>query len=222
MRILCGVLLLVAVSAPPVMAQSLSRGFAKNGMYVGASFLPNFTLDGRVFDGETQYQEIGGDEIGILPKLDTQHMVRAVLGFKSRPFALEFSYERTNHNGTFLDEPARAHFNAVNVDSKLFFFTHGRVQPHVVIGLAVPWLTVEDGAFDGDGQIDDARWRGLGLNTEAGVTFFPHPRLGVSAGYAFRLIGFRRATGVSGTVFELKPPFKETSGSPVITAFYIF
>jgi hypothetical protein len=110
----------------------------------------------------------------------------------------------------------------VNVDSKLFFLTRGRVQPHVVVGLAVPWLTVEDGAFDGEGQVDDARWRGLGLNTEVGVTVFPHPRFGVSAGYAFRLIGFRTATGVSGTLFELKPPFKETSGSPVITAFYIF
>src|SRR5690242_2843058 len=103
-----GVLLLLAVSAAPAVAQPRPQGFAKDGMYVGASFLPGFTLDGRVFDGETQYREIGGDEIGILPKLDTQHMVRAVLGYKTRPFALEFSYERTNHDGTFLDDPARA------------------------------------------------------------------------------------------------------------------
>jgi len=224
----CAALLLAA--AAPASAQITSGfartpaepGFAREGMYLGGAFLPNFTLDGRTFDGETVYREIDGDEVDLLPRLNTKHMLRAVVGFRSRPFALEISYERTQHRGTFLDEEGDANFNAFNVDGRIFFLTAGRIQPHVVVGLAVPWLTVVDGSFDDTDAVGDARWRGLGLNTEAGITIFPHPRLGISVGYAFRLIGFRRVTGVSDVVFDLKPPFKETSGSPVILGFYTF
>jgi hypothetical protein len=214
--------LLLIAAVTPASAQS-PRGFAKEGMYVGVAGLPNFTLDGRSFDGETLYVQVDGDEVDLLPRLDTQHMFRGVVGFRARPFALEFSYERTNHQGTFLDEPGKATFNSVNVDGRVFFLTHGRIQPHVVVGIALPWLTVVDGSADEvTGDIADARWRGPGLNTEAGVTIFPHPRIGISVGYAFRLIGFRRVKGVGDEVLELDPPFKETSGSPVVMGFFTF
>jgi hypothetical protein len=222
-----GKLALAAIAllvATPALAQSPRgpRGFAKEGMYLGVAGLPNFTLDGRTFDGETLYQEIDGDEIDLLPRLDTQHMFRGVVGFRARPFALEFSYERTNHQGTFLDAPGEATFNSVNVDGRVFFMTAGRIQPHLVVGLALPWLTVVDGSSDDTLEVADARWRGPGLNTEVGITVFPHPRIGVSIGYAFRLIGFRRVKGISDEIFELKPPFKETSGSPVVMGFFTF
>ena len=45
---------------------------------------------------------------------------------------------------------------------------------------------------------------------------FVTPRAGVSVGYSWRLIFFSRERGVSGRVFELKPPFKETSGNVVV------
>jgi hypothetical protein len=223
-RLVRNLVTLVAISlliAVPASAQT-RRGFAREGMYVGLATLPDFTLDGRTFDGTTVYQEVDGDEIGILPRLDSQRMFRGVVGFRARPFALEFSYERTHHQGTFLDTTGEATFNAFNVDGRVFFLTSGRFQPHLVVGLALPWLTVVDGSSDGTGAVGDGRWRGPGLNTEAGVTIFPHPRIGVSIGYTFRLIGFRRATGVSGEVFELDPPFKETSGSPVVLGFFTF
>jgi hypothetical protein len=44
----------------------------------------------------------------------------------------------------------------------------------------------------------------------------------VSVGYAFRLMGFRRVKGVSGEIFQLDPPFRETSGSPVLMGFFTF
>ena len=63
--------------------------------------MPTFTFDGETFDGFTYYQEIDGDEIAILPKLDKQKMFRGILGYRGEKAALEFSYERTNHNGAF-------------------------------------------------------------------------------------------------------------------------
>src|SRR5688572_14299101 len=145
----CAALLVAAPSPASAQIATFARtqstqtepGFAREGMYLGGAFLPNFTLDGRTFDGETVYREIDGDEVDLLPRLNTQHMLRAVVGFRSRPFALEISYERTQHRGTFLDEEGDANFNAFNVDGRLFFLTAGRIQPHVVVGLAVPWLT---------------------------------------------------------------------------------
>jgi hypothetical protein len=205
----------------PAHAQA-GRGFAKEGMYVGVAAMPDFTLDGVSFDGETLYQEVGGDEIALLPRLDTQDMFRGVVGFRARPFALEFSYERTRHLGTFAGDSGEAVFNSVNVDGRVFFLTGGRIQPHIVVGLAFPWLTVVDGSSNERLEVADATWRGPGLNTEAGITVFPHPRVGVSVGYAFRLMGFRRVRGVGDETFELDPPFKETSGSPVVMGFFTF
>ena len=219
----CALTLTIIVLAPaaPAVAQG-NPGFAKEGMYVGVAAMPDFTLDGVSFDGETLYQEVDGDEFAILPRLDTQNMFRGVVGFRARPFALEFSYERTRHQGTFAGDTGEATFNSVNVDGRIFFLTRGRIQPHLVVGLAFPWLTVIDGSSNDAFEVADAHWRGPGLNTEAGITVFPHPRVGVSVGYTFRLIGFRRVRGVSDETFKLEPPFKETSGSPVIMGFFTF
>jgi hypothetical protein len=41
-------------------AQEL-QGFAKNGLFVGATGVPNFTFDGVTFNGSSIYQQIGGN-----------------------------------------------------------------------------------------------------------------------------------------------------------------
>jgi opacity protein-like surface antigen len=218
-------LVLAACTAATSSAQVPSRGYAKEGAYVGAAGLVNFTLDGVTFDGVTYYQEEGGDEIAILPQLDRRNPIRAVLGFRARQAALEFSYERAAHNGDFLGFDVPATYQAINVDARLFFLTRGRVQPHVLAGLAFPWLTVEDGSaasIDPDAALADARWRGQGLNLEAGITFLLHPRLGVSAGYTYRVLWFNRVQGVSDTTFDLRPRFRETGSSPVVMGFFTF
>jgi hypothetical protein len=183
--------------------------------------VPDFTLDGVTFDGETLYKEVGGEELIILPRLDTKQMIRGILGYRGRQAALEISYDRTRHDGTFMDLPVEATFQAVNVDGRFFFLTGGRFQPHVLVGGMFPWLTVKDGSFL-NSDVGDARFRGYGVNSEAGVTLYPHPRLGLSVGYGYRVMWFDRATGVSDTFGELRPRFRETSGSVVITGLVTF
>ena len=206
-------------------AQDLRPPYAKEGAYVGFAGLIDFNLDARKFDGMTVYQEEGGEEFAILPLLHGRNLPKFIFGFRTSKGALEFSWERGRHDASFFEFPVGAVFNSVNIDGRFFFRTHHFIQPHFLSGLAFPWLTVEDGSFeseDPDADFADSRWRGPALNTEGGVTVFVTPRAGVSVGYSWRLIFFNRNRGVSGKVFEMKPPFKETSGNVVVMGFFTF
>jgi len=201
--------------------EGTSGGFAKVGGSVGVSYVPGFTFDGVTFDGQTGYKEEGGDEIAFLPRLDKQNLVRAMAGFHGRMGSLELSYDHSSHNGTFLDFPLNVKFKAINVDGRFFFLTRSRVQPHMLVGGSFPWMTIKDGSFLKN-KLGEARWHGYGLNTEPGVTVFPTRRVGIGVGYLYRVIWFDRMTGVSDRLFYLKPKFRETSGSIVLSGTFIF
>ncbi len=198
-----------------------NSGFAKTGPYIAVSAVPDFKLDGVTFDGLSAYKQIDGDEFMILPRLQPKNTVRAIFGVRSRIGAFEFGYEQTDHEGTFMDLSGEATFHALNFDERIFFLTRGRIQPYGLVGMSVPWLTVKDGSFL-DEQVGDASFRGWGLNTEAGVTVFVHPRVGISAGYRHRAMWFTTAHGVSDTAYTLRPRFRETSGSVAFNALFTF
>jgi hypothetical protein len=206
--------------ASPAWSQEFG-GFVKEGGFAGLSFLPNFTFDGVTFDGESIYQEVDGDEIMILPRLTEKDMFRVMLGYRARQASLELSYDRTRHAGTFLDGTGDAVFQAVNVDGRFFFATTRRIQPHVLLGGSIPWFTVEDGSYL-DEDVGDATFNGFGLNTEAGVTVYPHRQLGISIGYNYRFLFFDDVTGVSDTEFRLRPRFNERSGTITVSTQVIF
>ena len=217
-----GTLLIVLICASPAAAQQApGSGGAKEGGFVGVTFMPGFTFDGETFDGLTVYKEIDGEELVFLPKLDKQPLIRAILGYRGRKAALEISYDRTQHDGTFIDFPLDATYQAINADGRFFFNTGGRIQPNFVVGASFPWFNVKDGSLL-DPEVGDARFRGYGLNTEAGVTLYPTPALGIGVGYSYRMIWFDRVTGVSDTLFELRPRFRETSGAIAITGTFVF
>lgn len=207
--------------APAVSAQETS-GFEKNGIYVGASEVPDFNLDGVTFNGSTYYRSItGNNEVMILPKLEPKSTIRAIGGYRLTRGSFEVSYERTNHEGTFLGQTGQATFQALNFDERIYALTRRRVQPYGLLGLSLPRLTVKDGAAVGD-QVGDGSFRGFGLNSEAGATVFPVPRVGVSVGYRYRLMWFDSAEGVSRTTYDLRPRFRETAGSVSISATVTF
>jgi hypothetical protein len=214
------VMLVLSAASTPAWSQDFEPGAAKEGGFVGVSFLPQFTFDGITFDGETFYKEIDGDEMMFLPRVDSQRMFRGILGYRARQASLELSYERSKHFGTFVDVPLNATFQAFNVDGRLFFLPTKRVQPSILVGGVYPMLTITDGSFLID-RFADARFNGYGVNTEAGVTVYPIRSLGINVGYAYRILWFDRVKGVSDKLFELKPKFRETSGSLVITANFV-
>ena len=214
--------LYIIAGATSAMAQAPQPpGGAREGGFIGVTVMPGFTFDGETFDGRTIYQEIDGDEVVFLPELNKRPLIRAILGYRARKASLEISYDRTQHDGTFVDFPLDATYQAINADGRFFFNTSSRVQPHILLGASFPWFNVKDGSFL-DPDSDDARFKGYGLNTEAGVTVYPTPQLGLSVGYAYRLIWFDRVTGVTDTLFELRPRFRETAGTVAITGTFIF
>lgn len=220
-------LALLAVCVVPLPAWSQDhQGFAKIGGYAGGTLVPQFTLDGETFDGLTYYQEVGGDEIAILPKLDRQRMFRGILGYRGERAAIELSYERSNHNGAWGDGgTGRATFQQVNVDARFFFLTHARIQPYVLVGGGIPWLTIKDGSFledEPEAGLGDGSFNGYALNTEVGVTVYPHPRVGIVLGYAYRPIWFAGVSGITETRYDLRPRFRESSKGIVLTTLFTF
>ena len=136
------------------------------------------------------------------------------------------SYERANHNGTFGEEgTGKATFQQVNVDARVFFLTHARIQPYVLLGGGFPWLTIKDGSFlesEPEAGLGDGTFRGFALNTEVGVTVYPHPRVGIVLGYGYRPIWFYRGTGITDTRYDLRPRFRESSKGVVFTTLFTF
>ena len=223
---LIGALALASVLALPTPAfsqfSSGKPGFAKEGGYVGISVLPNFTFDGVTFDGESLYKEIGGDEIVILPKISTQNLVRFALGYRGKNFGIEVSYDRTNHSGTYFGGTGTALFQSVNVDGRYYFLPNSRIQPYGQVGGSMPWFKIREGAFISEEEFGDANFNGYGLSTEGGVVLYPHRQLGISVGYNYRVISFDKVTGVHDKLYELKPRFRETSGSLIVSGHVIF
>ena len=220
-----GAALLLAGWASPAWAQESRPPFDIEGGYVGFGGLINFTLDGKTFDGETVYKEVNGEELAILPRLHSRTLPKFYFGYRTPMGALEFSYERARHDASFFEFPLDVQFNCINVDGRFFFLKHRRFQPHLVLGVAFPWLSVEDGSFSSDqpdAEVGDSSWRGPGLNTEVGLTAFITPQAGVSVGYAYRWMYFSRMRGLDNEVFKLEPSFKETSGNFVVMGFYTF
>src|SRR4051812_22911187 len=105
---------LYVLALAPVAWSQEAPGFAKNGPYVGATAVPDFTLDGVTFDGSSYYQKVGGEEILILPRLQPKSTVRGIFGFRSTRGAFEVGYEQTTHVGTFVDLSGEATFHALN------------------------------------------------------------------------------------------------------------
>ena len=213
--------LLLTVHASTAWSQTERRGFAKEGGFAGITFVPQFTFDGVTFDGQTAYKEIDGDEIVFLPQINKKNVMRPVLGYRGSKGSLEISYDHTSHRGTFYDFPMTATFHSVNVDGRYYFATRSRVQPHVLVGASYPWLNIKDGSVLHD-ELGDAHFKGYGLNAEAGVTVYPHRQLGIGVGYSYRRVWFERVTTVTEKLFELRPRFRETSGSIAISGSFIF
>jgi outer membrane protein with beta-barrel domain len=209
------------LAAAPVARAQEAPAFAKNGLYVSASALPDFSFDGVTFDGASVYQQIGGEEIILLPKLEPTSTFRGTVGFRLSRGSFEVGYERTRHDATFMGLSGEATFKTLNFDERIYVLTRGRIQPYGLLGFSIPWLTITDGSALGD-RVGDGTFHGLGVNTEAGVTVFAHPRVGVSVGYRYRAMWFDRARGVTDTDYELHPRFRETAGSLALGVSFTF
>ena len=213
----------IIILAAPAWAQEMEarKGFNKSGGYAGVSFMPQFKFDGVTFDGESIYKEIGGEEFTILPRLNSQPMVRFALGYRGRQAVIELSYERTHHDGVFMGATGDAVFQAANIEGRYYFAPDYRIQPYVAVGGSMPFFNVKDGSFLHD-DVADAKFKGYGASAEAGVVIYLVRQLGISVGYNYRVLSFDQVTGVQDKLFDLKPRFRENTKSVIVSTHVIF
>jgi opacity protein-like surface antigen len=202
LQVLLGANLALCLTASAAWGQPPAKRYAKEGAIVGVSATLDTTLEGDYFDGDHFFRD--SQEVFLVPQLNRRTNMRVMAGFRGGSGAFEASYEQTRHDGSFAGLTGFAMLHAINLDGRFFFATRHRVQPHVLVGLAIPWLTVEEGAATRT-ETGNVTYTGPGLNAGAGVTVYVHPRLGINLGYGYRAIWFLRGSGVLGKNNELKP-----------------
>jgi hypothetical protein len=221
LRITTAVVTLCVLAFASAARAQEDEGFAKNGLFVGVTGVPTFTFDGVTFDGQSIYKQIDGDEIMLLPRLESKSTIRGLVGYRVTRGSFEVGYERLDLNATFVGLSGAASFHVFNFDERIYAFTSKRIQPYGLAGFSLPWLTVHDGSFLHE-RVGDGTYHGQGINMEAGATVFPIPRVGISAGYRYRVMWFDTASGVTNTRYDLHPKFRETAGNVSISAFVTF
>lgn len=185
------VVLLSALSiSTGVLAQDTP--YAKDGLYVGFDISYN-TISGD-FDGESFLAS--ATEIIIIPKVEGGVGIGALLGVRFGKGALELSYQRSEHDATWLGATGTVAYNIVDIDFKFYPSINSQLQPYLLVGMAIPWLVVHDGAATAF-EISDATLVGIGLNIGGGLAYYIQPNISVNGGIIYRLISYSSATGVS-------------------------
>ena len=215
------VLVMLAVVAP-ARAQSkatAATGVAKEGTFLAVHGLLDTAVRGSQLDGTHFFSD--GDQLLLLPYVHQGNGLGVAIGFRGQRGAFEAGYERSRHRGSFLGVPGDATFNAINLDGKVSFAARHRVQPYGVLGLALTWLTVDDGAVSRS-STGNASFSGPAINTGAGVSVFLNHRVAVEIGYAYRVLWFTRASGVNGGPEDLDEYIGGRMGHVVVGTIVIF
>jgi len=171
---------------------------AKDGFYL-AGFAARSQVSSSDLDGSTVLTD--GSGVILLPELDDGDGFGFAVGARTGSNAWELSYVRTDHDVQFLGASGEAQFCTFNLDFKHYFRTEHKLQPNLLFGLAIPTLTVEDGASDGV-TVDDGEFIGIGLNLGAGLSYFFNPHVGLVSQLVYRYADLTSAEGggMSGTI----------------------
>jgi hypothetical protein len=166
--------------------------YAKDGLYAGFNISYN-TISGD-FDGNSFLAS--ATEIIIIPKVEGGVGFGALLGLRFGKGALELSYQRSEHDATWLGAKGTVAYNIVDIDFKLYPSINSQLQPYLLVGMGIPWLVVHDGAATAF-EVSDATLLGIGLNIGGGLAYYIQPKICVNGGIIYRWINYSSATGVS-------------------------
>jgi hypothetical protein len=94
-----------------------------------------------------------------------------------------------------------SHEELVNLDWKHFFLIDKHIQPYTLLGMNIPWYSIENGARKGL-QVGDATLYGFGFNAGLGAAYYVTPQLALNFQGVFRFIDFFDvdALGHSGSI----------------------
>ena len=96
--------------------------------------------------------------------------------------------------------------NTVNFDGRLYFMTDTPLQPFALIGVAVPWLDIDNGSVDSVTlAVGNANFTGVGFNFGGGVNFYVTPQIAITGTAGWRYLFYNEAKGVNDPRGKLTP-----------------
>jgi hypothetical protein len=150
-------------------------------------------------------------EVDLIPAIRQNFGYGLLIGHREEAWSGELSFWQSNHTATFgpgtFTSPSgqsttlaqqyqgTATYNSVNVDFKRYFFTEQQLQPFLNLGVSFPWIVVNNGAIDGNGNITNLTLAGLGLNLGLGAEYYLTPNISFVAGAYQRWASFDEFKG---------------------------
>ncbi|MHC4218290.1 MAG: hypothetical protein ACYSU7_07505 [Planctomycetota bacterium] len=169
----------------------------QNGVYVVGYGLWVDIGDGE-FDGDVAMTAPGNPDMLFVPDIDSDIGFGIGFGYRYQAFAVEFTYQRSEHDTDFLGSSlSDAIYHTFNIDTKWYFNTESPLQPHIFMGLVIPWLDANSSSVNmTTGAIGDTDYVGVGVNVGGGLTFYLTPQIAVigQAGYRFAWMTSARGT----------------------------
>jgi len=145
--------------------------------YVGG-FLSYMTItNGGDIDGNVFGISLSPYELDLVPGINSNFGFGAFLGRREGDFALEAGYSQSQHSaywgvGTPFSSTGTASYQSVDINFKRYLFTEQQMQPFILAGLALPWVTYPLASTDGLGNFSSFCISGVGFNLGGGVEFY--------------------------------------------------
>ncbi|MHC4415278.1 MAG: outer membrane beta-barrel protein, partial [Planctomycetota bacterium] len=169
------------------------------GAYVIGYFSWAIIDDGNDFEGDMVLVGEGFPDFIVIPEFDDGVGFGVGLGYRMGDFALELNYQRTTHDADSVGPPlGDGVLNLLNIDLKYFFNPEERLQPNLLVGLAIPWLDVEDASIIPFGEVDDATYTGIGVSLGGGLSYYIDPKIALTVQGGYRFLFFTDVEGNSG------------------------
>jgi len=207
--------------------------YLRTRTYIGL-FGTSVSLDnGGEFTGLNYSRNNSGFyEIDLIPALSQNFGFGLMFGHRDEAWAGELSFWQSSHSATFGPGTVgsisgssvtfnqafqdNATYRSINLDFKRYFLTEMQIQPFVNLGVAFPWITVNNASSDASGNTGTLTLAGLGLNLGAGAEYYLTPMFSVTGGLFYRFASFDQAKGVGGSYYPLaiygSPTSDEGSG----------
>jgi hypothetical protein len=163
--------------------------YVKEGTYIGINLIENQMFGD--FDGFPRVHDFFYTEVFDIPYVDDGKGFGVVLGSRGPKGAFELGYQRTRHdtssfvtvNGMPFGE-SEATYSVIDFNFKIDVFARNQTRPYLLFGFGFPWLTVEDGSYDGSFQ--DETFSGFAFNAGTGLAYYIRPQLAVTGGLIYR------------------------------------
>lgn len=193
----------VAAAAKPVLfilpaiCLLVLPAFSRDERAVRGRFFFGAVTQKTSFQGEFDGKLVLGNEQRLfnIPKLAPKEGFGLTFGSMTPSGMWSVSYTQSIHRTDFQDRGGKAVFNALDIDGKAFLIKNFPLQPYILLGFHLPWITVRDGV-ERDVRIGDATYFGLGVKAGTGLMIDIGDVFFLSGGVNYRLMGFMYVAGL--------------------------